>query len=583
MFQQARGSLILAIPLIVVASLIGLRLHAGDRGSLKAPVVLPAPSPIHDAPAGEPLQESERPRDDWVTRADGREGGSYQDLTIPAGFFGPGCQAFEQRVYFKGVALEPTSSSQADTILERSADPVLPSDALGTMRTVSLELKKLSLVSTEPICVTCGGTSELWDVHVCLSPAAPPTGWLTAKKTDFDGGTFDSTFWLQPLLTFTNVAHPDRVLVLDTAGVSDAVQLTSTSTPFRFTALSATGQKTCFLPGIAPPRAVHRGVTKAQKAFGFRRPKGQGDDPVQKPPSGDLAPNTDGSTPGGPLEQTPVIVHRGPGHQHCVEPPVGACCFASGTCFVLTEVQCASAGGGYEGTGTSCDPNPCGGGSGLECPPYCPEDFIPPAGRDLYPQVTVTATVYIPGHGQEIITLTGWMLNERGEPYTDTEERYGFDWYVQGQEIVGESSIGTITVFRNPDLVEVHTARSPIPVTWSYHPCYPYMAAVDTSCSVYVYTGEDVFLAVPDGDLFMQSDLDVLDTPPVHAHFSLVAPVDYVTPVSRELVFTFESIDLDTGPLVRGACDYGDQCFVVPEFTCLDAGGAYHGDGTTCP
>ncbi|MBD3402610.1 hypothetical protein GF420_06920 [candidate division GN15 bacterium] len=39
--------------------------------------------------------------------------------------------------------------------------------------------------------------------------------------------------------------------------------------------------------------------------------------------------------------------------------PVGACCNAAGGCEVLTEAECAAAGGTYQGDGTNCTPNPC--------------------------------------------------------------------------------------------------------------------------------------------------------------------------------------------------------------------------------
>jgi spore coat protein A len=41
--------------------------------------------------------------------------------------------------------------------------------------------------------------------------------------------------------------------------------------------------------------------------------------------------------------------------------PTGACCY-SGTCGVMTAAQCASLSGTYRGDGSSCTPDPCGGG-----------------------------------------------------------------------------------------------------------------------------------------------------------------------------------------------------------------------------
>ncbi|MBN2563772.1 MAG: hypothetical protein JXQ75_22875, partial [Phycisphaerae bacterium] len=40
-------------------------------------------------------------------------------------------------------------------------------------------------------------------------------------------------------------------------------------------------------------------------------------------------------------------------------PSDGACCFADGSCSVETAADCATAGGTYQGNGTSCTPNPC--------------------------------------------------------------------------------------------------------------------------------------------------------------------------------------------------------------------------------
>lgn len=37
----------------------------------------------------------------------------------------------------------------------------------------------------------------------------------------------------------------------------------------------------------------------------------------------------------------------------------GACCFADGSCLVLTLDRCDAAGGRYQGDATPCEPNPC--------------------------------------------------------------------------------------------------------------------------------------------------------------------------------------------------------------------------------
>ncbi len=56
----------------------------------------------------------------------------------------------------------------------------------------------------------------------------------------------------------------------------------------------------------------------------------------------------------------------------CLAPQAtfGACCLAGAACEVHTEAECQLLGGTYQGDGTTCDPNPCGGGlTGACCVP----------------------------------------------------------------------------------------------------------------------------------------------------------------------------------------------------------------------
>ena len=57
--------------------------------------------------------------------------------------------------------------------------------------------------------------SELWDAAVTVSSFHPSNGVLTATKTHANGGVFDLTFNLQPVLTFTRVSDGSDA-VLDT-------------------------------------------------------------------------------------------------------------------------------------------------------------------------------------------------------------------------------------------------------------------------------------------------------------------------------------------------------------------------------
>ena len=289
-----------AILLLLVQPGVWLKSRAiADPSDAKRRSEIPDPL-VENGPPVNPLLEELQQLDYWITRHDGPEGGTYQDLAIPAGFFGPGCDAFEGRARFKGCSIDPAAMGDVDTVLQRSAAPVLPDDPVGTTRTVSLELRELCLVSTEPICVTCNGTTEFWTINVGLSPTAPPTGQLTASKTHEKGGVFDSAFYVQPLLTFTNVTDPDRVLVLDTAGVSAPVELTSRAAPFVSHSHALFGRREArYAISPEPPSPLQSADRIARFAPGIAAP----------------LPN-DRSSQG-----AAAVLHSAPGHQHCVNPP----------------------------------------------------------------------------------------------------------------------------------------------------------------------------------------------------------------------------------------------------------------------
>jgi len=148
-------------------------------------------------------------------------GATLDDLQLPAGFFGPGSEPFEGRVYFRGApfaTFDPdgpgpqpnfTDLLPTDTVVRRigSAGPVYPT-------TVQIEIVQLSLVSVNPITVTfTAGPDQSWYVAMTVSvnPATgvvePPQGpgTMTIRHESVGGGTFDSTLPVQPFLTFTRV------------------------------------------------------------------------------------------------------------------------------------------------------------------------------------------------------------------------------------------------------------------------------------------------------------------------------------------------------------------------------------------
>ncbi|MFQ5496164.1 MAG: IPTL-CTERM sorting domain-containing protein, partial [Phycisphaerae bacterium] len=134
--------------------------------------------------------------------------GSAAVTPIPAGFFGAGSDPFNGTVCFVGVPLGDPNFPDADTLIQRSADPFDRCDLPSPMpSTVDIEIVALNLASTNPITVTFfgGQNPELWDVAVDLSTAPPPPpGQLTAVKEHCNGGTYTSILNVQPKFTFTN-------------------------------------------------------------------------------------------------------------------------------------------------------------------------------------------------------------------------------------------------------------------------------------------------------------------------------------------------------------------------------------------
>ncbi|MHC4695701.1 MAG: hypothetical protein ACYTFA_03045, partial [Planctomycetota bacterium] len=153
---------------------------------------------------------------------------------IPQDFFGPGSMPFEGDIEFEGTPIDPETYGEASTLIVRSGDPIDPGDPEGTEGEVSVELVALSLRSIGPIIVYYGrGGGELWDVEVSLSDISPGLGSLRATKTHCNGGTFDMDLYVNPVLTFTQVANRGVVRVLDAAAQGEPpLELTTVGAPW---------------------------------------------------------------------------------------------------------------------------------------------------------------------------------------------------------------------------------------------------------------------------------------------------------------------------------------------------------------
>jgi hypothetical protein len=220
-----------------------------------------------------------------------------------------------------------------DTRVRRFDDmtfgPFLPS-----MAQVPIELIMLTLQSCEPITVRyCNGQpNESWNVSVDLSPAPmPPPGQITVTKTHANGGTFESTFFVQPKFTFTR-GSDGAMRVLDTGSLGIPPVMLHSTEPAPWVHQANPGvllQPACgvnFVPGI---QEANQGTTCVS-----------------------------------PVQCARPVGHAGPGHLHVTgviaEPcPCGACCLAGACSESVTESGCAAQSGYYFGTDSTCPSGGC--------------------------------------------------------------------------------------------------------------------------------------------------------------------------------------------------------------------------------
>ena len=159
------------------------------------------------------------PGDDcFRTQCGGGTRFSFCDSALPADFFGPGSDPFTGSVE---MGRGENGSNEPDTVARRLQAMELegPFPAQGS---TPIELVQLNLVSCNPITVTFndGQNAQQWNVAATLSETVLEPGTMTVTKTDAAGGTFTAEFPVQPVFTFTRVADPREVKVLDTGSES---------------------------------------------------------------------------------------------------------------------------------------------------------------------------------------------------------------------------------------------------------------------------------------------------------------------------------------------------------------------------
>lgn len=245
--------------------------------------------------------------DDCGTTACGATQVDFASQPLPADFFGPGSDPFD------GVIALGNPTGTVDTVVTRQ-DTMNFLYPLPAEQVVPIELTSLNLVSCEPISVPGFG---LWDVEMTLSATAAPTGTLTATRTHDNGGTFDSTFYVQPVYTFTQLDPPYTVEVWDTGAQS------------------------------IPPFEMAQVEEGPWSIDEFCEPCDE-DGYIQG-----IATDDDGD--GCAVE----VCFEAPGFTHCIMPPgcpaCSACCIPDGSCSIQDGAAgCIEAGGWSNEAGSSC-------------------------------------------------------------------------------------------------------------------------------------------------------------------------------------------------------------------------------------
>lgn len=132
--------------------------------------------------------------DQFETPGNGETFHDFGGSPIPANFFGPGSQPFNQLVALEGVPL--STDSEIDTIIQRHQTITGPGGS------TQLTMTALSLRSSHPITVTySSGASEAWNLKVGLSQFKASTGTMTVNAT-----TMDSTLKVWPRFVLTRVS-----------------------------------------------------------------------------------------------------------------------------------------------------------------------------------------------------------------------------------------------------------------------------------------------------------------------------------------------------------------------------------------
>jgi hypothetical protein len=185
---------------------------------------------------------------------------SFALSPAPANFFGPGSDPFDGTIHFAGREIDSFLGVSlrgllVDTIVSRPADAVLSGP--GSSATVPVQMVALSYTTLAPLVVTYdGGTrSELWTVDA-VAPNNPP-GTMTIRQLSHEGGLFDSTFPIHPILTFTRISDAHQIQIAQGTDQVPGLLMSQTDIPWVFeqtvpVIARVEGLTTNFVPGYSP-------------------------------------------------------------------------------------------------------------------------------------------------------------------------------------------------------------------------------------------------------------------------------------------------------------------------------------------
>ena len=193
-------------------------------------------------------------QDMWVTPC----GTTHHDFStnpLPADFFGPGSDPFEGTISLAGDLIAP------DTVMDRIEGMTFESPWPSSID-IPIEISQMTLMGCEPVIVTIDSMPTEWAVRVTHMAGMAPWGTMTVTKEHQNGGTFDATFFIQPIYEFERLDLPGAIVIYDTLAAGlPPYEFNVTDAPWLTNELFDMGTIDGFVAGVElDPNSVPCGV-----------------------------------------------------------------------------------------------------------------------------------------------------------------------------------------------------------------------------------------------------------------------------------------------------------------------------------